>query len=165
MLKILVAFDENRVIGKNNALIWHLPADLKRFKALTTGQVIIMGRKTYESIGRPLPLRRNIILTHDKQFIAEGCEICHHPDDILNALSNEQEIMVIGGATLFELWLPIADCLYITYIDGEFEGDVFFPEWDFIQWNKITHETHAADDKNPHDYVFTAWKRYPSEKR
>ena len=159
IISFVVAIDKHRVMGCDNQLPWQMPADLQHFRQLTLNKPIIMGRKTYESIGRPLPLRRNIILTHDKHFIAEGCEIFHRPEDILNALSNEPEIMVIGGASLFELWLPSADCLHITYIDGEFKGDVFFPEWDRKLWQEVFHETHAADVKNPYDYIFTEWKR------
>ena len=130
IISFVVAIDKNRVMGCNNQLPWQMPADLQYFKKLTLNKPIVMGRKTYESIGRSLPMRRNIILTNDKQFVAEGCEIFHRSEDILIALRDEQEIMVIGGASLFEHWWLIADCLYITYIDGEFEGDVFFPEWD-----------------------------------
>ena len=159
IISFVVAIDKHRVMGHHNQLPWQMPADLQHFKKLTLNKPIVMGRKTYESIGRPLPMRRNIILTHDKNFITEGCEIFCCPDDILHALKSEPEIMVIGGATLFELWLPIADRLYITYIEGEFKGDVFFPEWNHQIWNEVSREAHVADDKNPHDYIFTEWKK------
>lgn len=127
MITLIAACSKNRVIGKDNQLVWHLPDDLKRFKKLTTGKTVLMGRKTFESIGRPLPNRTNIILTSDKNFNAEGCVVYH---DLAEALKHDSEIMVIGGSQIYQQSLPFADKVELTLIESEFEGDVYFPELD-----------------------------------
>lgn len=125
MITLIAACSKNRVIGKDNQLIWHLPEDLKRFKELTTGKTVLMGRKTFESIGRPLPKRTNIIVTSDKNYKAEGCVIYH---DLSEALKHDKDIMVIGGSQIYQQCLDIAHDIQLTVIDQEFEGDAFFPE-------------------------------------
>lgn len=160
MLSIIVAFDRKGTIGKNNALPWRLPADLQYFKKVTMGHPIVMGRKTYESIGRPLPGRQNIIVTRNRSFQAEGCEVVHSLEEIKKMKDqNDGEIFIIGGAEIFRALLPEADRLYITYIDEEFEGDTFFPEIDFSEWQEVKKEKGPKDEKNPYDYYFCVYER------
>lgn len=161
-ISLIAAMDNNRVIGVHNTLPWHLPADLKHFKALTMGKPILMGRKTYESIGRPLPGRDNIILSRQAGFSAEGCTVmCSVEKALAYADTLEaEELMVIGGAQLYEAMLPMAARLYLTRVDTEVEGgDAFFPEINRSEWTKLSWETHAADDKNAHPYAFTILQR------
>ncbi len=127
-ISIIAAMTNNHVIGKNNALPWHLPADLKHFKNITMGKPIIMGRKTFESIGKPLPGRQNIILTRDKNYHIDGCTIIHSLDE-LQSCTNAAEIFVIGGAEIYKQLLPLTQKLYLTFIDTEIDGDSYFPEW------------------------------------
>lgn len=125
MITLIAACSKNRVIGKDNQLIWHLPEDLKRFKELTTGKTVLMGRKTFESIGRPLPKRTNIIVTSDKNYKAEGCVVYN---DLSEALKHDKDIMVIGGSQIYQQCLDVAHDVHLTLIDQEFEGDAYFPE-------------------------------------
>lgn len=160
MISLLFAMDKNRVIGNNNDLPWHLPADLAYFKRVTMGHAIIMGRKTYESIGRPLPGRENIILTRNKGFEAEGCTVIHTVDDILKLQeTTEDELFVIGGAQIFEEVLPFTDRMYITHIEAEFEGDTYFPEVDEEDWTVISKEKGIKDERNPYDYYFAVYEK------
>src|SRR3990167_4875952 len=136
-ISLVVAKSKNNVIGKNNQLPWHLPADLKHFKNVTMGKPIIMGRKTFDSIGKPLPGRRNIIISHQPNLFIDGCEVFHSIDDALNAVKTEPEVMVIGGANLYAQILDRANCIYLTVIDAEFDGDTFFSELDQDKWKLI----------------------------
>lgn len=149
----------NRVIGKGNALPWHLPADLKYFKRITLGKPIIMGRKTFESIGRPLPGRVNIIVTHELAYRADGCTVVHSIDEAISIAQAHEEVMVIGGAKLFEQVLPRAERIYLTEIDEEFAGDIFFPELDRRAWREIQRAAHAPDEQNPYAYSFVVLER------
>ena len=158
MISIIVAYSKNHVIGKNNQLPWHLPADLKHFKTITMGKPIVMGRKTYESIGKPLPGRRNIIISRGGKNY-EGCDVFSSVDDALYALSNEPEIMIIGGANLFSQTLSLAQRLYITEIDVVIDGDVFFPELHKEEWQIVSNEKHLPDEKNAYIYTFQTWNR------
>lgn len=151
--------DKNRLIGKNNKLPWHLPADLAFFKKVTMGKPIVMGRKTHESIGRILPGRENIILTKNKNYKAEGCTIIHNIQDIFSFEKENDEVCVIGGAEIFKEALPHADRLYITFIDHEFEGDTYFPPINENDWTVISREKGPKDEKNPYDYYFTIYDR------
>ena len=154
MISIIVAYSKNYVIGKNNQLPWHVPADLKHFKAITMGKPIVMGRKTAESIGKPLPGRRNIIISQgDKIF--EGCEVFSS----LQALKNEAEIMIIGGANLFSQLLSCAEKMYVTEIDAQIDGDAFFPEINNVEWEIISEEMHLPDEKNQYLYKFKTLQR------
>ena len=153
-LSIVVAMDDNSLIGKNNQLPWHLPADLAYFKKLTTGKSILMGRKTYDSIGRPLPNRRNIVITRNSKISIPGCEVVSSIDQALELTKNDHEVMVIGGASLCGQFLPQVDRLYITKIDGEFEGDVFFPKYDEFNWHQVSCESHPKDDSNAYSHHF-----------
>lgn len=160
MISIVVAMDKNRVIGKDNQLPWHLPADLAFFKKVTMGKVIVMGRKTYESIGRPLPGRKNIILTKNKNYVVDGCNVIHSIDDIFTLEKTEaEEICVIGGAEIFNEVLTSVDRLYITLIDDEFSGDTYFPALNESDWELVSKEKGPKDEKNRYDYYFTIYTR------
>jgi dihydrofolate reductase len=159
LINAIVAMAENRVIGNQNTLPWHLPADLVYFKKITSGKPIIMGRKTYLSIGRPLPNRRNIVISRDLNFIAAGCEAFHSIDEALMALKDYDEVFVIGGAQLFETCWDKIDRLYLTLIHADIAGDVFFPAIDYSKWKQISCENHQADEKNTYDYSFIVLSR------
>ena len=159
LVSIIAAMDRNRLIGNENQLPWHLPADLAHFKRVTMGKPIIMGRKTYESIGRPLPGRTNIVLTRSSDFNAEGVLTANTLEQALNHVSAEDEIMIIGGSTIYELTLPRADRLYLTYVEDSFEGDAWFPEFDLEQWHIVASEEHGADEKNSCAYRFVTYAR------
>lgn len=151
--------DQNRLIGKDNGLPWRLPADLQFFKKVTMAKPIIMGRKTFESIGRPLPGRRNIIITRDVSYHAEGCEVVFSPEQAIDSIRDNDEVMVIGGANIYQQLLPEADRLYLTRVDGKFEGDAWFPEVNFKQWKLLEKEDHKADENNDCDYSFEIYQR------
>nr|WP_026696042.1 dihydrofolate reductase [Peribacillus kribbensis] len=159
MISFLVAMDKNRVIGAENQLPWHLPADLKYFKEVTMGHAIIMGRKTHDSIGKPLPGRENIVLTRQRDYQAEGCRIIHDAADVKKLRNVPEEHFVIGGAEIFSLLFPEADRLYITEIEDEFRGDTYFPEMDEKGWTLVSREKGPKDEKNPYDYYFCVYER------
>ncbi len=162
MISIIAAIGKNNELGKKNQLLWSLPADMKHFKETTSGHTVIMGQKTYESIGRPLPNRKNIVLTKDLNFKAEGIEVSHSLEDTLNSLKDsEEEVFVIGGGQIYKQSLDFADKLYITHVDMEdIDADTFFPEIIPITWNEISHEEHKRDEKNPHDYTFSVYEKF-----
>ena len=159
LVSIIAAMDRNRLIGNENQLPWHLPADLAHFKQVTMGKPIIMGRKTYESIGRPLPGRTNIVLTRSSDFSAECVLTANTLEQALNHVSAEEEVMIIGGSTIYELALPRADRLYLTYVEDSFEGDAWFPDFDPEQWSIVASEQHSADEKNSSAYRFVTYAR------
>ena len=160
MISFIVAMDNHRVIGKENQLPWHLPADLKFFKKVTMGHPIIMGRKTYESIGKPLPGRENVIVTRNIEYGSDGCIVLHTVEELLQyAEEKREEVFVSGGAELFKAIFPYADRLYITEIDYEFEGDTYFPEFNPSEWVRTSHEKGIKDEKNPYDYFFNIYER------
>ena len=158
-LSLIVAMDDNRLIGSNNDLPWQLPADLAFFKRTTMGKPIVMGRKTFVSIGRPLPGRRNIVITRDSSFSAEGCEIVNGIREALSLCSDMEEIMLIGGASLYQQTIDQAKRLYITRIHHSFEGDTWFPEFDLNEWEQTSREDHEADISNPYAYSFLKFVR------
>jgi|TARA_Y100000389_G_scaffold193149_1_gene221630 dihydrofolate reductase len=158
-LSIVVAMDNNGLIGKDNQLPWHLPADLAYFKKITTGKSILMGRKTFDSIGRPLPNRRNIVITRNTEIMIPGCEVASSIDEALVLTENEKEVMVIGGASLCEQLLPKVSRLYITRIDSEFEGDIYFPAYEAASWHQVSSESHPKDIKNNYSYHFIVLER------
>ena len=158
-LSIVVAMDENRLIGKDNKLPWHLPADLVYFKKITTGKSIVMGRKTYDSIGRPLPNRRNIVISRNSKTLITGCEVLSSIDEMLSITKDEDEVMIIGGASLCEQLLPQVSRLYITKIEGKFDGDVHFPEHNEADWRRVSCESHLPDDLNEHAHHFLVLER------
>jgi len=151
---MIAAMSTNRVIGINNQLPWHMPADLKHFKSLTINKPVVMGRKTYESIGKPLPNRQNIIVTKQANYRASGCDVVNSIDAAINAAEAKHEIMIIGGANLFEQCLPLAKRLYLTVIETNIAGDTFFPNWNKEEWTITSRESHQPDDKNQHPYCF-----------
>lgn len=159
-ISIIVAMDLNRVIGANNDLPWRLPEDLRHVKKITTGHPIIMGRKNYESIGRPLPGRRNIVLTRDKDFKANGCEVVHSVSDIYDICKGEEEIFIFGGEQIYKLFLPVTEKIYLTRIHSEFEGDTFFPEIDLNEWKETSVKQGITDEKNPYVYFFHEYERH-----
>ncbi len=161
---IIVAMDRRGLIGDNNSLPWLLPADLRYFNKLTMGNTLLMGRKTYESIGRPLPGRKNIVVTSNAYYHVDGCTVASSLERALCVVSNDtKEIMVIGGASLYQQCLPIVNRIYITHVNAELEGNIWFPNWDKKQWKEIKRENHASDDKNKYSYSFVVYdkiKRY-----
>jgi dihydrofolate reductase len=158
-LSLIVAVSENGVIGKSGDLPWHLSADLRRFKRLTIGHHILMGRKTYESIGRPLPGRTSIILTRDKTFRAEGCRTASSLDEAVKIAAEDRELFVIGGQQIYSLSLPVVDRIYWTQVHAELDGDTFFPEIDWDAWRMIEDQRHAADEKNQFEFSFRVYER------
>ena len=153
----------NRVIGRNNALPWRLPADLAHFKRVTMGHPIVMGRRTFESIGRALPGRKNIVLSRDGAYAAPGCTVVHSLEDAWKAASGAEEVCVIGGTSLFEETLPIADVIHLTEVDAEVEGDTFFPPFDRRQWNEMEVARHAADERHAYPMRILRLERKRSE--
>ena len=153
-ISMVVAMDTNGVIGRDNELPWHLPADLQHFKRTTMGKPILMGRKTHESIGRPLPGRTNIVITRGSGYRAEGCVVVNSIDAALEAAGEQDEIMVIGGAEFYRQVLPRTDTIYLTRIHEAFDGDTCFPELNVADWREVERSDHASDSKNPHDYSF-----------
>ncbi len=160
-ISCIVAVAKNNVIGKDNDIPWYLPADLKYFKKTTINHHIIMGRNCYESIGKPLPKRTNVILTRDPYYIVSSTVIAHSIEEALSiALENgEGEAFIIGGGEIYRQSVPYWDKLYLTEVDLEVDGDVFFPEIDFTEWNLISEEKHAKDTKNEHDYTFKVYEK------
>ncbi|MGN5191649.1 type 3 dihydrofolate reductase [Aeromonas veronii] len=160
-ISMIAAMAHDRVIGKDNQMPWHLPADLAHFKRVTLGKPVLMGRKTFESIGRPLPGRRNLVISRNSDYRADGVEVIDSVGAALALLagSSVEELMVIGGGHLYAEMLPSADCLYLTQIDLTVEGDTRFPAFDDGQWQRIACESHPADEKNPHPYSFEIWQR------
>lgn len=158
-LCLIAALDRNGLIGRDNALPWRLPADLQHFKRLTMGKPIVMGRLTWESLGRPLPGRHNIVLTRDPAYRAEGASVVHSIDAALAAAGAVDEVMVIGGAALYRTLLARAARLYLTRIDAAFDGDAWFPEIDPAAWREVAREAHAPDERNPYPYAFVTLER------
>lgn len=158
-VSLIVAMAENRVIGRNNQLPWRLSADLQHFKKITMGKPLIMGRNTHDSIGRPLPGRTNIVISRDKQYQAAGCVLVHSIDAALEAAGDAEEVMIMGGAQLYEQTIGRADRLYVTLVHATIEGDVCFPEIDWAHWQEISAEVFRADDKNEFDYSFCVFDR------
>lgn len=157
---LVAALSRNQVIGRNNALPWHLPADLKRFKAITLGKPIIMGRKTFDSIGRPLPGRQNIVISRNPHFYAEGITLVQSLDAALEAAGDAPEVMVIGGANIYYQFLPRADRLYLTVVHTQInDGDAFFPAYNRREWRLTREEIHPADTSNAYPYRFMTWQR------
>ncbi|CAN7325278.1 dihydrofolate reductase [Paenibacillus sp. LjRoot56] len=157
-ISFIFAMDRNRAIGVNNKLPWHLPGDLKFFKNVTMGHPILMGRKTYESIGKPLPGRRNVILTQNTAYQAEGCEVIHSEDEAIDAF-RDQELFVIGGAEIFKLFASHVNRMYITYIEDEFEADTFMSDLDLSNWTLVSSEQGERNEKNPYEYYFRIYER------
>jgi len=164
-LSVIVAVAENGVVGKNNALPWYLPADLQYFKRTTMGKPIVMGRKTYESIGRPLPGRTNIVISNNRDYTAEGVAVVSSLEQALAyagevaLIDGSEELMVIGGATIYAAAIPLADRLYVTEVHATVEGDAYLGEIDWSPWRESGREDHKAEDPNPYDFSFVIYDR------
>jgi len=163
MISIIAAMAENRVIGVDNTLPWRLPADLRHFRRLTTGHHVIMGRRNYESIGKPLPERTNIVVTRNRDYRAPGCVVAHSLEEALERAQNDAEIFVIGGAEIYQQALARADRLYLTLVHASVAGDTYFPEFAPDRWNESSRERHEADAKNPYPYSFVVYDRHRRE--
>ncbi len=158
MISIIVAIAENGVIGDKNDLLWHISEDLKHFKAITTGHPVIMGRKTYESLGRPLPNRRNVVITRQALEI-EGCEVVHSLEEAFALFSPDEEVFVIGGAQIYRQALDQADEFYLTRVKHAYEGDTRFPDWDTDKWVLRESEYHSSGAKYPYPFVFEHYSK------
>lgn len=159
LLSAIVAAAENNAIGKDNQLLWHLPNDLRFFKRTTTGHPVIMGRKTYESVGDPLPNRRNIIITRQPGYTAEGAAVVHSLAAAIEACAGEPEVFVVGGAEIFEQALPVLNRIYLTRVHVTLPGDSFFPELDKQDWQLVSEESHSADERHAYSYTFRIYER------
>jgi dihydrofolate reductase len=159
-ISMIAAMAKNRVIGAKNDMPWHLPADLKHFKSVTMGKPIIMGRKTYESIGRALPGRVNVVITSNADAIFDGAVTVTSVEDAIIAAGDVDEVMIIGGGTIYQTCLASANRLYLTFIDLEVDGDTYFPDFEQTSvWHEVERTKHLADDKNPYDYEFVTFDR------
>jgi len=159
-LSIAVAVGENFAIGKNNQLLWHMPADLKFFKQTTSGHTVVMGRKTFDSVGRPLPNRRNIVISRDPSLKIDGVEVVNSLDEALAITKAEEKpVFIVGGAEIYRQALPKTTTLYLTTIHHRFDADTFFPEINRNEWKLISSEAHKADEKNKYDYTFEVLER------
>lgn len=161
ILSLMVAADENNVIGLNNKLPWHLPADMKYFKNQTWALPVIMGRKTFESLGKPLPGRNNIVITRNATWGFEKVQVAHTLEEgiALGAATGALEIFVIGGAELFKTAMPLAGRIYLTHIHHRFQGDAFFPTFSLADWELVKSHAHQPDPKNLYAYTFEIWER------
>jgi len=156
MISIIAAVAGNRIIGKGNKLPWKIPADMEHFKNLTDGHTVIMGRKTFESIGRPLPGRKNVVMSRNSNFKAEGCYVIHSAAEALE-LAGSEEVFVMGGAELYAEFMDYAERMYITLIDEDFDGDAHFPEIDSKIWLMVSKVKGQKDEKNPYEYYFLTY--------
>lgn len=159
MISIIVAASTNNVIGAEGELPWKISDDLRRFKALTMGKPIVMGRLTWESIGRPLPGRQNIVITRQPDFSADGCDVVASPAAALDVAGDAEEVMIIGGSQIYELFLPKAGRLHITRVRAEIEGDAFFPSIDEADWELVESESHEASEANEFAFDFRTYER------
>ena len=161
MITIIAAIAKNNALGKDNDLIWYLPADLKRFKKITTGHHILMGRNTFESIGKPLPNRTTIIITRNKNYFKDGCLVAHSIEEAIKLVENDDAIFIIGGAQIYKeaIEKDLVDQLDITQVHQEFEADVFFPKIDSKIWKETSREDFKADEKNKFDYSFLSFQK------
>ncbi len=156
-ISLVCAMANNRVIGKDNDMPWHMPADLKHFKETTMGKPIVMGRKTFESIGRPLPGRRNVVITRNSDYQAEGIDVVASIEEAIELLNDVEEIMITGGGNIYQQTIDKADRLYLTFIDLDTDGDAFFPEFEHLNLKEIEREVHQPDEKNKHGYQFVTY--------
>ena len=157
---IVVAYDQRRAIGKANQLLWHLRRDLQHFKSITMGKVMLMGRKTFESIGRPLLGRRTVVLTRQTHWQHEGVDVIHTLADLAALLPADTEVMVVGGAQIYEMCLPYTTKMYITEVVAQYEADAYFPDFAQSQWYEVSREVYAADEHNDHDCAFVELVRH-----
>ena len=156
---MVVAIGENNAIGKNNELLWYLPKDLRHFKTITSGHTVIMGRKTYESVGKPLPKRRNIIITRNTELTIDGAEVVHTIEDALELCKSDEEVFIIGGAEIYKMAMKHTDKIFLTVVHESFEADAFFPEIDRNLWVETAAEKHLPDEKNNLSFTFSTLER------
>ncbi len=161
-VSLVVAASKNNVIGRDGELPWHLPEDLRHFKRITTGKPVIMGRKTFESIGRPLPDRHNIVMTRDPDYAAEGCDVVDSVAEALDVAGDADEVMVIGGGQVYRDFLPRADRIYMTRVQAEVQGDTRFPRIEGNVWRLVSAEHHAADEKHEFAFEMLVFERRPA---
>lgn len=160
ILSLIAAIGKNNELGKGNTLLWHMPADMKHFRTKTSGHSVIMGRKTFQSLPGPLPKRRNIVITRDKNYMGLGIEIVHSLEEAVEKTKEEELVYVIGGAEIYKQAMEHASRLDITHIDAtDKDADAFFPEIDPQVWNEVSREEHAQDEKNPFGYTFSVYER------
>ena len=159
IISIIAAIGNNWVIGKNNKIPWNLPEDMEHFKKLTLGKPVIIGQRTFQSIGKPLSGRTNIILTKDDNFKQEGCLIANSIEEALKAAGNAEEVMICGGESVYRQFLPLANRMYLTLVEGDYEGDAFFPEFDYKDWNETERIKNEPDKDNPYKYSFVTLER------
>lgn len=158
-LSIIVAMARNRTIGVNNTLPWRCPEDLRHFKALTMGHHMIMGRKTFDSIGKPLPGRTTVVVSRDKDLKIDGCLVAHSLEEAIAACAGDKEVFVVGGADLYRQAMPLMDTLYITEIQQDIEGDAHFPEFDKSAWQETSREMRSQETPHPLEYHFVTYRR------
>ncbi len=158
-ISVIAAMSQNHIIGRDGALPWHLPTDLARFKSITTGHTVIMGRKTFESVGQPLPNRRTIVITRNNDYQGAGVFIAHSLDEALDHAAREDEVFILGGEAVYRIALPRADRLYLTIIHATIEGDTYFPTLDFDDWKLVEDERHEADDRHAYAFSFRRYER------
>ncbi len=160
MISLIAAVGKNNELGANNSLLWHLPADMEHFRNTTRGHTVIMGRKTFESIGKALPNRRNIVITRNPDYKSEDIEIVNTPKEALDMVDGNEEVFVIGGREIYEQCMETANKLYITHVDADFkDSDAFFPTIDIAKWKKVKSAFHAKDADNPYDIEFAEYER------
>lgn len=159
MVSIIAAVARGGVIGGGNALLWHISEDLKHFKAVTLGHPVVMGRKTFQSLGRPLPGRTNVVVTRDASFRPEGVTVVGSPEQALAMFDPRTEVFIIGGGQIYAQCMPLADRLYLTSVEADFEGDTFFPEIDERQWRMTSCERFERGEKFPSPFSFALWER------
>ena len=157
MITLIAAAAENNALGKDNDLLWHLPEDFKRFKQITSGHYIIMGRKTFESFPKPLPNRTHIIITRQEEYLVEGCLVVHSLEEALEIAPQNEEVFIIGGAQIYEQALPFADKIDLTRVHIELDADAFFPEFNTYEWNLVFSEKHFKDEKHQYDFTFETY--------
>ena len=160
-ITLIAAVSENGVIGRGNALPWHLPADLQRFKRLTTGHAVVMGRKTWESIRRPLPHRRNIVISGSPGFTATGATVVPSFEAAIDAARDLSQLFAIGGSRVFEAALPFTDRLELTRVHAQVPGDAFFPKLEISEWKRVAEERHPADDQHAYPFSFLTYEKNP----
>ena len=158
MISVIVAVAENGTIGDKNTLLWHIKEDMKHFRTLTTGHPVVMGRKTYESLGRPLPKRHNVVITRQEMTI-EGCTVVHSLEEALDLFGPEEEVFVIGGAQIYAEAMPLADKFYLTVVEQPFAGDTSFPEWDSAEWKLVETERFEPTEERPLGFRFETYLR------
>nr|ALG03714.1 dihydrofolate reductase [uncultured bacterium]ALG03733.1 dihydrofolate reductase [uncultured bacterium] len=160
MITIIAAAGENNELGKNNTLVWHLPDDFKRFKALTTGHYIIMGRKTFESFPKPLPNRTHVVITRQQNYAPEGCIVVDSMEKALKIAPPDEEVFIIGGGEIYNLAMAFANKIELTRVFGTFDADTFFPEINQDDWELVGEDFHARDEKHNYDFSYRTFERY-----